>query len=452
MAEVLLPIVIISVLILLNGLFVAAEFAIVGARQSRVETLIAEGAPAAKAVGRVLESAANQDRYIAVAQVGITLATVGLGMYGEPAIAGWFYGPIERLLGVNNAAAHTIGTVVAVTIMTYFHVVVGEMIPKALALQTPEKTAVGVSYPMQIMGILFFPLVALLNAIAIGLMRLFRIPVTVGHARLHSLEELELLVDESAEGGVLGGGQQRLIGNIFDFGDRVTHQLMTPRPRLQGVPLRSSEKDLEQLIESSRFSRYPVYEGSLDRVVGVIHIKDLILQKVQGKKLDLKAILRRVPRVPEHMPAESLLATFKRLRVHMAIVMDEFGGTAGIATLEDVVEEVIGEVQNHSNGGLPMVEVLDSKTLVARGDVLLEDLNDAYSLDLASEAAVTLAGFILERLGRAASTDDTVTLEHVKLIVEETERLAIRKVRIVLLGDGSLSFEGGVVEASDSAK
>ena len=448
MAEVLLPVVIISLLILLNGLFVAAEFAIVGARGSRIETLVAEGVPAAKAVGRTLESAANQDRYIAVAQVGITLATVGLGMYGEPAIAGWLYGPLEALLGVSSAAAHTVGTVVAVAVMTYFHVVVGEMIPKALALQTPERTAIGVSYPMRVMGVLFFPLVASLNAAATGLMRLFRVPAAVGHARLHSPEELELLVGESAQGGALAGEQGALINNIFDFGDRLAHQLMTPRPRVRGVALGSSEEALEELVASSRFSRYPVYEDSLDRIVGVVHIKDLILQKVRGEKLELKSVLRRAPRVPEHLPAESLLATFRRLRVHMAVVMDEFGGTAGIVTLDDVVEEVVGEVRD-GPGDPPLVELLDSKTLVARGDVLLEELNDDYALALFSEAA-TLGGLVLERLGRAASVGDTVRLERVKLTVEETERFAVRRVRVVLLGDDAFGSPKG--EASRPEK
>lgn len=451
MIEVLLPIVIITVLILLNGLFVAAEFAIVGARQSRIASLTEEGVPAAKAVGRVLESAVNQDRYIAIAQVGITLMTIGLGMYGEPAIASWIYGPTERLLGVSNAVAHTIGTILAVSVMTYFHVVVGEMIPKALALQTPERTAISVSYPMRVMGFLFFPLVAVLNAVAVGLMRLFRIPVAVGHARLHTPEELELLVVESAESGALGGGQQTLIGNIFEFGDQVVHQLMTPRPRIQGVPLSSTEADLEQLIDEARYSRYPAYEGSLDRIVGVIHIKDLIVQKVQGKKLDLKSILRHAPRVPEHLPAESLLAAFKRLRVHMAVVMDEFGGTAGIATLDDVVEEVIGETRSELDSNVLAVEVVDNKTLLARGDVLLDDLNNRYSLGLVSKEAVTLGGFVLERLGRAAVADDTIELEQVKLLVEEVERLAIRQVRVVLLGDHSFKEQDArAVDAPDN--
>jgi CBS domain containing-hemolysin-like protein len=191
--EVLIPILVIAVLILLNGLFVAAEFAIVAARSTRLEQLVKEGNLTAKTVQEIVSSARNQDRFIAIAQLGITLATIGLGMYGEPAIAGWIYGPIERGFGVSEAVSHTVGTVVAVSIMTYFHVVIGEMIPKALALSAPEDTAITVSRPMRVVGLVFYPFVALLNTIATALLRLLRIPVN-SERRFYTANELELLV------------------------------------------------------------------------------------------------------------------------------------------------------------------------------------------------------------------------------------------------------------------
>ncbi len=439
MSEVVLPLLVVALLILMNGLFVAAEFAIVGANRTRVEGMAQGGSRSARYVRRVLQSPSNQDRYIAIAQLGITLATIGLGMYGEPAIAGWLYGPLEYGLGLGTALAHTLGTVLAVSIMTYFHVVIGEMIPKALALQTPEKTAVRVSTAMRFVGLLFRPAVVVLNGVAVGLLKLLRVPAADDAGRFYSPQELESLVEESREGGTLGENQQRLIANIFDFGEREVRQVMTPRTRVVGVPLGSGPEEIERTIRESKHNRLPVYDGDLDRIVGILHVKDFIKWQLRSgdpagsvANFDLESLLRRAPRLPESAPAEKLLAAFKRLRVHLAVVIDEHGGTAGIVTMEDLVEEVVGEIRDEfDRGEEPELRTLDDGSVLAHGQMLLEEINERLGASLVSDEFDTLAGLMIQELGRPPKEGDVVESDGTRLEAARVEGLAISRVRVV---------------------
>ena len=431
MTTVLMPIVVIALLIALNGLFVAAEFAIIAARRPRLEQLSKEGYRSAGTVQNIVTSAVRQDRYIAVAQLGITLATIGLGMYGEPSIAGWLYGPLEHTLGISEALAHTIGTIVAVTVMTYFHVVIGEMIPKALALQSPERTALGVIGPMRLTRVIFYPLVTLLNLIATGFLKLLRIPVEGNGAR-YTAQELARIVNESFEGGALDDAEQVLIANIFDFGEREAYQVMTPRRRIKGLPVEATVDEVSALVVSSPHSRFPVYEGDLDHIVGVLHVRDFIKQQSEeAQPFNLRGLMRRAPRVPEGMPAEKLLEAFKRLKVHLAVVMDEFGGTAGIVTLEDLLEEVVGEGAEESEHP-PRIEELGEGELRVQGSVPLEELNERYDLNLTSETAETVAGLVVDELTRPPQVGDEVETEGVRLRAEAIDGLAIETVAVQL--------------------
>jgi CBS domain containing-hemolysin-like protein len=431
MTTVLTPILIIALLIVLNGLFVAAEFAIIASRRPRLEQLSKDGRRGAQAVQHIVSSSVRQDRYIAVAQLGITLATIGLGMYGEPSIAAWLYSPIEHTFGISETLAHTIGTIIAVAIMTYFHVAIGEMIPKALALQSPEQTALGVIGPMRVMRILFYPLVTVLNAIATGFLKLLRIPVEGNGAR-YTAQELARIVNESFEGGELEDAEKVLIANIFDFGEREVYQVMTPRRRIKGLPLGASLDEVKALVETTAHSRFPVFEGDLDHIVGVLHVRDFIKeQTLAPESFRLRKLLRRAPRVPEGMPAENLLAAFKRLKVHLAVVIDEFGGTAGIVTMEDLLEEVVGETSDE-NESTPRIEEVGEGELRVQGTVPLEELNERYDLSLASETAETVAGLVVDELTRPPQIGDEVETEGVRLRAEAIDGLAIETVAVYL--------------------
>ncbi len=432
MSSVVVPILVIAALIILNGLFVAAEFAIVGARKTRVDAM-AKGNPAARVVSRILSSPRNQDRYIAIAQLGITLATIGLGMYGEPAIASWLYSPLERWFGLSTGAAHTIGTILAVLVMTYFHVVIGEMIPKALALQSPERVAVGISLPMRIVGTITYPLVALLNGIGNGLLRLIGV-AQEGSSRLYSSAELLQLVEESSEEGVVSAEEGRLIRNILDFSEREVQEVMVPRTRTIAVPLDADPEEVLELMSEHGYSRYPVYRKDIDDIVGVVHVRDLIEREVRGQQTRLANLLRRAPRVPESTSVEALLGAFKRLQVHLAIVIDEHGGTAGIVTLEDLLEEVVGEVEDEADlGDQPEIEELGDGSFSVAGTVSLYHFNEALGTEIESQESNTIAGVMLEQLGRAPEVGDQVAVDGVKLSAEEVDGLAILRLHVAPL-------------------
>lgn len=430
----LVPLLLVSVLILMNALFVAAEFAIVAARRMKLESM-AEQSGAARAALHIVSDTRRQDRFIAIAQLGITLVTVALGMYAEPTIAGWLYGPLEHWFGLSESVAHTIATVLVLSIITYLHVVIGEMIPKAMALHAPENVAVAIMPAMRALNFLFRPGVWLLNSIAGAFLKLMKLPLHGGTHRLYTASELEMLVKESSEGGAIENEQSELIEAIFDFGEREVYQCMTPRTRVRGLPIDATEEETIQLMAESKHSRFPVYEGDLDHIRGILHVKDFIRWRSNndGKEFNLRSLLRRAPRVPLHMSSQRLLASFKRLRVHMAVVMDEYGGTEGIVTLEDLIEEVVGEVYDeHDVQNLPEIHELPDGTVLVDGEVLLDDFNERYPEALAADDANTVGGLVVEELGRAPEVGDVITANGAELTVQQVDGLAVTRVMVLL--------------------
>ncbi|MBN1218642.1 MAG: HlyC/CorC family transporter [Anaerolineae bacterium] len=430
------PAIVIILLIMLNGIFVVAEFAIIGVRASQMEQLAHEGQRLAANVLGILRSTDSQNRYIATAQLGITMASLGLGMYGESQISHFLEPYLGRLLGldVHEAVITTLGYLIAVSLLTYLHIVGGEMVPKSLALAAPNRAVFAVFQPMRLMQTIFSLPVRLLNGIGNALLYLFRIPPTEGQARLHSTVELELLVSESVEGGLLTTNEEEIIRNIFDFRERQVNQVMTPRPRVEAVPHDISLADLLEQMAESRHSRLPVYEQNLDHIIGILHVKDLVRYQAHSRgTFDIRLVLRPVPVVPENYPVEKLLTMFKRQRVHIAIVLDEFGGTAGIVTLEDLVEEVVGEVRDEFDlENEPLVQLAPGVLEVA-GDFLIEDLEDY--LDLSSVRDVpgveTIGGLIMTELGRLPQVEDKVILpNNIHITVLAIDGLAVARARI----------------------
>ncbi len=434
----LLPLIIVSVLVLLNGFFVAAEFAIIGVRPSQIEQMIQEGVGEADIVQDVIKSTKRQDQYIATAQLGITIASLGLGMYGEPRIADFIEPYLSYLFGANisDGLIHTISSIIALSLLTYAHVVIGEMVPKSVALDSPDKAVIRISKPMRFsQKILSIP-VRFLNWIGRLLLNVIKIPPAEGHARLHSAEEIELIVSESAEGGLLLEEEEEIIRNIFDFSDRQAGQVMTPRPRVQAFDKDISKDDLLKLVTTSRHSRFPVYKNDLDHVVGILHLKDLVRQQLHNKGvLNLQQLLMPAAAVPEDKPVEELLSAFKRERIHMAIVLDEFGGLAGIVTLEDLVEEIVGEVRDEFDfENEPLIEIGPGLIEVA-GSYLVDDLNDIIFVGDENEMpdVETVSGLIHTWLGRPPAIGDTVTPpqnDSVIFTVVDIDGLAVSRAKI----------------------
>jgi len=430
------PVIVIILLVILNGFFVVAEFAIIGVRPSQIEQIANEGNRTALGVLGILRSTNKQNRYIATAQLGITIASLGLGMYGEPQIAHFIEPYLARLLGVDphQALVTTIGYLIAVSLLTYLHIVTGEMVPKSLALAAPHRAVFAVSKPMHFMQVVFALPVRLLNGIGNVLLHLFRIPPAEGHTRLHSPEELELIVSESVESGLLGVSEEEMIRNIFDFGDRQVHQVMTPRPKVEAVTHDTPLPELLTQMAESSHSRLPVYQADLDHIIGILHVKDLVRYQARTKgAFDIRLVLRPVPVVTENYPIENLLATFKRQRIHFAIVMDEYGGTAGIVTLEDLVEEIVGEVRDEFDLESEPIIQLAPGVLEVAGNYLLEDIAD--HIDLGSEEDLpdieTVGGLIMTELGRVPQIGDQVTYHNnIHLTVLSIDGLAVARARI----------------------
>jgi CBS domain containing-hemolysin-like protein len=435
MTHVVLPVLIIILLILINGLFVAAEFAIIGVRPTRIRQLVEEGNSTARHVYRILEDPIRQDRYVATAQLGVTLASLGLGMYGEHVVAEWLLGPLHNWIHLDEASAHAVAALVALALLTFAHVVVGEMVPKSLALQYADRTALGISGIMRVMSAIFRPAVLLLNAIGNGLLHLIGIPAVV-QRRIYSPEELELVVSESGAGGLLSDNAEQLLHNIFDFSERHVGQVMTPRRRMVALPITIGKEELQQFVTTHPFSRYPVYDGDLDHIVGLLLLRDFVRQQLQQPDtFDLPALLRPMPTAPEGMPVEQLLAVFKRTHIHMARVVDEYGGTAGLVTLEDLVEEVVGDVRDEfEEGAPPLLREIEPGVLLARGDLLLDDLVEDAPVRLPDDLpdVETVGGLVVSMLGRPPRVNDQVEINGTTYTVEQVDGLAATQVRIVL--------------------
>ncbi len=429
-----IPIIVISLLVLLNGLYVASEFAIIGVRSSQLEQMANEGNSKAGDVLEIIDSRPKQDQYIATAQLGITMASLGLAMYGEPEISHFIEPYMEARFGLSEAATRTIGYVIALGLMTYLHVVIGEMVPKALALLDASGMAMHVYRPMQFsQKILAIP-VRILNSIGNGLLKLLHVPPAQGHASLLAPEEIELLVTESTEGGLIFEEEEEIIRNIFDFSERTVGQVMSPRTKVQAVPIDMPQDELIKLVTESRHSRFPIYEGDLDHIVGILHLKDLIRQTIKPEaKLDLRLILRPAPLVPEDQQIETLLGAMKRAKLHMGVVLDEFGGMAGVVTLEDLIEEVVGEVRDEFDlEPEPYVEV-GPGVLELSGDYLVDDLTEEIYLGNQSELpdVETVGGLVVAELGRPPKVNDEVIYnDSVHFIVLDVDRRAVSRVRI----------------------
>lgn len=433
LTDLFVPVIVIVLLVLINAVFVAAEFAIAGVRDTELEQLADEGNRAAGDMLQMLESQPQLDHYVATAQLIVTLASLSLAMYGVPIIAR-FAAPYLLAAGLEPGIATWAAYLIAILILAYLHVVIGEMAPRALAISNPAGTALALDRIMRLAGRLFGLPVRVLNGIGGHLLRAFRITSAQGQPRLMAAEELELIVAESAEGGLIEDDEQEIILNIFDFSERTVGQVMTPRRKVQAIPIDCGERTLIRTVTESRHSRFPVYDGDLDHIAGILHLKDLIRLTLGPEgPFDLRLILRTAPDIPEDFQVDQLLAAFKRDKLHMAIVRDEFGGFSGVVTLEDLVEEVVGEVRDEFDVEREPYAEISPGVLEVSGDYLLDYLSD--DVDLGDEDDLpnveTVGGLIVALLGRPPVNGDIVTFrDNIRLTVLDIDRLAVARARV----------------------
>lgn len=433
----LVPIAIIAALVFLNAVYVAAEFAIVAAQRPAIEVRAAAGNRSAAQVARILRDQGLQDRYIATAQLGITLASLGLGMYGETVLAGWIDASMAGAGVPGWIASHTLASVIAIAVLTYFHIVLGEMVPKAIALSSAERAALWLSPIISVTQIVMYPLIAALNGLGNLLLGALRLPRQSEEAAgYHTPEELQYIVRESEEGGLLRPEAAEVLEELLAFGHRTAGEVMVPRVRIRGVALGCKLGDLRALLRAAPHTRYPVFDGDPDHIVGTIHIKDMLgdmLRRMGQGGTILQSDIRPVPFLPETSTLDTVLQAMRRWHTQMAIVMDEHGGTAGLLTIEDLFEEVVGDIEDRATGQRPELYRGADGHLRAAGTVRVEEVGEALERALDHEEVDTVSGLVLALLERPPAVGDAVDFEGVRLEVTAVEGHGVAECKVLVL-------------------
>ena len=427
----------ISLMILLTALYVGAEFATVAARRTRISQMAAQGDTAARMLLPFLEDSRKLDRYVAACQVSITISSLVLGAYAQGAIATRLAGPLGDLLGsvMSATAAARLGqslSVISVLIfITALQVILGELLPKSLAIQNPEGVARAVVWPMRISLLLFALPIWLFNGSANLMLRLAGRDTHAASGRAHSPEEIELLVTESHEGGLLDDNERRLLRNALRLRELTARQVMVHRTRVTGAPVDTSALELMQLAVEAGYSRIPLYRQSIDDVVGFVHVKDVFRLYHQGIS-DVSEVVREVVYVPDTLSVTDVWDRLEERRSYLAIVFDEFGGTAGLLTLEDLIEEIFGELQDEFDDEAAVIARDKEGRIYLRADLLVSDVNEYLELELPEEAADTLSGLVFSLLGRPPVPGDEARIGNVVIRVETMEELGVGEVSLVL--------------------
>ncbi len=423
---------IITALILLNAIFVAAEFAIVGAPKTSIDKKAADGNRLARVVQSVLRDPQKQDRYIATAQLGITVASLGLGMYGEHVLADGIYHFLGGSGGPAFLVSHTFASVVAVTILTYFHIVVGEMVPKSLALSRAETMALWITPPMLWTKNVLYPFVVGLNGLGNLTLRMMGVQRQVSHAeRYYTPAELSLIVQESGELGALRTDSSQVLQELFEFGDLTADQVMVPRVRITGIALGATPDEIREVLGSSPHTRYPVFERDLDHIIGMIHIKDVLRLLLNNEPLAHDQA-RPLPLMPETAELDDVLDTMRRERTQMVVVLDEHGGTAGIVTLEDLFEEVVGEIAESPTDAPPFYRDATGRLRVP-GTMRVDEVGQQFHLDLEHDEVDSVSGLVLTLLGRTPVVGDSVRYERLEFEVTAVKGHGVDECAVCLL-------------------
>ncbi|MBI4861271.1 MAG: HlyC/CorC family transporter [Candidatus Riflebacteria bacterium] len=414
------------VLILGNAFFVAAEFALVRVRITRLDELVQGGS---RQAARTRDQVKQINEYLSACQLGITVASLGLGWIGEPAFASLVAIPLKWVHLDSLAWVRTVEVVLAFSVITYLHIVLGEQAPKALAIQYAEEVSLSISWPMQQFYRLSRPFIRFINWSGNTTIKFLGVPPPADKANAHSPEELRLLLHESHRSGTLTLAERELLENAFDFSDRTVRQVMRPRGEIVYLSLQESlEKSLERARKNG-YTRYPICADDVDHVLGLVHLKDLLWPTHEIKTAqDLLSIKRDILFVPEMIGIPALLTEMRRKKVLMAIAVDEYGVVSGICTMEDILEELVGEIQDEFDQEHPEIRPTKDGGFLIEGTVLIEDLNRHLLLSIADRANTTISGHILSRLGRMASAGDSLAVENYQVRVVEVKGLRVSRL------------------------
>ncbi|MBE9584554.1 HlyC/CorC family transporter [Mucilaginibacter sp. JRF] len=419
-------------LVLLNGFFVAAEFAMVRVRGSQIEIKAKSGSQTAKVARGIMH---NLDGYLAATQLGITLASLGLGWAGEEVVTTLMLKLFSALgVVINSGWAINASHVVAFLFITVMHIVFGELAPKSIAIQKSIRTVMAVSVPLRVFFVVFRPFIWALNGFANFILRTFGVISVHGSESHHSSEELQYLLEQGKESGALDSNEHELIQNVFEFNERVVKNIMVPRTKISGIDIDTGKQELLETLIEEGYSRMPVYEEVIDKIVGIVHTKDILPLMVKGEEINLKDIIRKPYFVPETKKINDLMAELQQKRIQIAIVLDEFGGTAGMVTLEDIVEELVGEIQDEYDEEKPIVEEVNEREFIVNALASIYDVNEHLPHDLPEDGDYdTVSGWLGDLFGKIPDVGEQKEANGYNITVLKKSDQNIEAVKLELL-------------------
>ena len=430
----------ILILVALNGFFVSVEFAAVASRRARIEILAESGNHSAQIVKSWLENPATRDRMIAASQLGITIVSLALGAIGENSFEALFEPYFQGLafpasLQVLDPIIAALPLVISLVIVTSLHVVLGEQVPKVATLHDPERFALFSARPMRIFSRVFKWFIDVLDWATRHILSLIGLSMVGEHLTVHTLDEIRQILDESEVVGVIQTPEREMLDAIFDLGELVVRQVMIPRTSVVAVEADAPLEEIIALATQSNFTKFPVYEDNLDQILGIVHVKELLraMQSQDCQECSARSLAREAIYVPETISVSALLPQFREYRQHIAIVLDEFGGTAGLVTLEDLLEEIVGEVSDPFDKLTAEIERQPDGSSIIDGLALIEDVNRELNLNLVDPDYDTIAGYVLGKLGRIPRMNDVVEGDAVRLQVEAMDGMRISRVKLTRL-------------------
>ncbi|QJD81837.1 HlyC/CorC family transporter [Cohnella herbarum] len=425
--------VLIFALVFLNGFFVAAEFAMVKARGSRIDSLVQEGHKKAKVASHLMD---HLDAYLSACQLGITLTSLGLGWIGEPAIARML-APLFDTMSLNENLVHPISFIIGFSLITMLHVVLGQLAPKSVAIRKAEMVTLWTATPLIYFRKVMSPFIWVLNGLAGMLLKPFGIDNSEVSSSAHTEEEIRILVKESHKSGLIDKTELTLMDNIFDFAETNAREIMIPRTEMSCLYGNLSFEENKTIALREMHTRYPVCEKDKDNIIGFVHIKDL-LKVPDNSILDIRDLMRPMTTVPESMPISTLLKLMQKRKSQIAILIDEYGGTSGLVTLEDIMEEIVGEIQDEFDEERPDVEQRDDSTYSINGMMLIEEVNSFFGLDISTEDYDTIGGWIYSQIENPPKKNQFVISEEgFRFTIEETDYLRISRIAVTRADDAN---------------
>lgn len=418
-------------LVVLNGFFVAAEFAIVKVRHSQIDLRANQGNALAKIAQHII---AHLDGYLSACQLGITLASLALGWIGE-----WVVNELVREImknlgySINASASHAISMPIAFSFITILHIVLGEQVPKTAAIRKPLPTTLFIAIPLRVFYILFLPFIWMLNGLSILTLKIFGLAHD-DHSEIHTEEELRMILTESEEGGAIKPSEHELIQNVFEFDDRVVRQIYVPRTRVVALDIDdSTEKNIDKILEEG-YSRVPVYKDTIDNILGIIHTKDLIRLIRKGQKINLESLVRPAYFVPVSKQVNDLLRELQRQHIQMAIVTNEFGGTEGIVTMEDIIEELVGEIQDEHDEEKPAVEKKSEHEYLVNATANISDINDLLPIALEEgQDYETVSGLVNKIFGGIPAVNETIDFGGYRFTIIKRFKHSVEQVKLTVI-------------------